>query len=95
MVILHKLASLYFLPSLRTVKHKNHKHHETICRIGAFGTGKTTIMHRWRAVQAAERVLEGGIPWLNFVMACLDLKLQISLHCCVIFRYQHRAMFQE
>ena len=43
----------------------------------------------------AERVLEGGIPWLNFERACLDLKLQISLHCCVIFRYQQRATFQE
>ena len=38
MVILQKLASLYFLPSLRTVKHKNHKHHETICRSAALGS---------------------------------------------------------
>jgi hypothetical protein len=40
------------------------------------------------------RVLGGGIHWLIFVTACLDLKLQKLLHFCVIFRYQHRATWQ-
>ena len=91
-VIVHNFASLRFLQSLRTVKNKNHK---MICQNAALWIGKTTIMHRRPAVQAAERVLGGAIHWLVSVMACQDSKLQILLHCCVIFRYQHLVLFQE
>ena len=91
-VMLHRLASLCSQPFLRTVETVIHN---KIGQIGAIGTGMTTIMHRRGAVQAADRGLWWGIPWLNFVKTCLDLKLEILLHCCVIFQYQDRVMSQE
>ena len=94
-VILDKLARYRFPPSLRTARHDHKTSHSMIFWIGALGTGKTTIMHCQRAVQAAERVPGRGIRCLNLVTACLDSKLQILMHCCVIFRYQHLVMCQE
>ena len=91
-VILDKLARYRFPPSLRTARHDHKTSHSMIFWIGALGSGKTTIMHCQRAVQAAERVPGRGIRWLNLVTACLDSKLQILMHCSVIFRYQHRVV---
>ena len=54
MVVLHRLASLFYQSSLRTVETVIHSQ---IGRIGAIGTGMTTFMHNRQEVQEADRVL--------------------------------------
>jgi hypothetical protein len=52
-VMLHRLASLFSQQLLRIVGTVTHN---KIGRVGAIGTGMTTIMHCRQAVQAADRV---------------------------------------